>query len=43
VLAEFGPDLEILLACSTGETRKTTLAALLPDAFASHSLPKKGG
>ncbi len=39
VLAEFGMDLEILMACSTGETRRTTLARLLPDHFGKESLP----
>jgi cytidine deaminase len=38
-LSEFGQDLEILLACSTGETRRTTLKALLPDPFGSGSIP----
>lgn len=41
VLSEFGSDLEVLLACSTGETRKTTLAALFPDGFGAASLPPR--
>lgn len=43
VLAEFCPDLEILLACSTGEVRRTKLSVLLPDAFLGGSLPARKG
>ncbi|MFN0207920.1 MAG: cytidine deaminase [Planctomycetota bacterium] len=39
VLAEFCDDLEILLACSTGEIRRTKLSILLPDAFTKKGLP----
>lgn len=39
VLAEFSDDLEVLLACSTGEVRRTKLSVLLPDAFTKKSVP----
>src|SRR5262245_49983031 len=40
VLSEFSPDVEILLACSSGETRRTKLSTLLPDGFTRASLPR---
>lgn len=39
VLAEFSDDLEILIACSTGEVKRTKLSVLLPDAFSRKSVP----
>ncbi|HKE02071.1 MAG TPA: cytidine deaminase [Planctomycetota bacterium] len=39
VLSEFATDLEILLACSTGETRRTSLKALFPEGFGPDALP----
>jgi cytidine deaminase len=41
-LSEFAKDLEVLLACSTGEVRRTKLSALLPDPFDGGSLPARG-
>lgn len=43
VLWEFCQDqeLEVLLACSTGEVRRTKLSALLPDAFSRATLPRR--
>ena len=38
---KFASELEVLLACSTGEVRKTKLSALLPDAFHGGSLPAR--
>ncbi|MBI3819169.1 MAG: cytidine deaminase [Planctomycetes bacterium] len=39
VLAEFCDDMEILMACSTGEVRRTRLSTLLPEAFSKKSVP----
>lgn len=39
VIAEFCDDADILLACSTGEVRRTKLSLLLPDAFQRNSVP----
>jgi cytidine deaminase len=41
VLSEFCQELDVLLACSTGEVRRTKLSELLPDAFTRASLPSK--
>ena len=38
-LAEFGPELEIYLANPAGDRKRTTLEALLPEAFTRKSLP----
>ena len=38
-LAEFGPELEIYLADLAGERKRTTLGALLPEAFTRAALP----
>jgi cytidine deaminase len=41
VLCEFCDDVEVLLACSTGEVRRTRLSVLLPDAFTKRGLLAK--
>jgi cytidine deaminase len=41
VLSEFCGDLEVLLACSTGEVRRTKLSALLPDPFQGGAVPAR--
>ncbi|RMF58597.1 MAG: cytidine deaminase [Calditrichaeota bacterium] len=41
VLSEFAPDLSVLLLNSRGETRETSIAELLPEAFDRHFLPGK--
>ncbi len=41
VLADFAPELKIILLNSTGESRETSMAALFPQAFDRHFLESK--
>ena len=41
VLAEFGPQMRIILADSAGESRVYCMSELLPDSFGPSNLPKK--
>lgn len=41
VLAEFGPQMRVILADSAGESRVYTMSELLPDSFGPSNLPKK--
>lgn len=41
VLAEFGPQMRIILADSAGKSREYTMSELLPDSFGPSNLPKK--
>jgi len=40
VLAEFSPDMRVILANVKGDRRATTLAALLPEPFLPENLPR---
>jgi len=41
VLAEFGPQMRIILADSAGKSREYSMSELLPDSFGPANLPKK--
>ena len=41
VLAEFGPQMRIIVADSAGNSRVHTMSELLPDSFGPANLPKK--
>lgn len=41
VLAEFGPEMRIVLADSAGKSREYSMSELLPDSFGPSNLPKK--
>lgn len=41
VLAEFGPQMRIVLADAAGKSRVYTMSELLPDSFGPSNLPKK--
>ncbi len=42
VMAELGPAMEVYISDAQGRFRTTTVAALLPDAFALVELPERG-
>ena len=41
VLAEFAPDVRVVLATTAGKRKVTTLSALLPDPFLPENLPTR--
>lgn len=41
VLAEFGPEMRIILADAAGKSREYSMSELLPDSFGPSNLPKK--